>query len=200
MKQKKLSVFLLQLNDRINFVQTWILKKEVSIWAATVLYFAISGYFLTLFLEQNESIIQDKKVLIIIAITVMTYIFLVFICTQFSVWIYSSVLIKTLRRGLNILTFDFKELKPNDFENDEDIDLPKFLKPIYEEQQKRENQFHEKWRPFKILWYTLCGAFAFFLKKSWRKKLSKNREKQEGLIYLLIIIIWIFNIYTFITI
>ena len=71
MKQKKLSVFLLQLNDRINFVQTWILKKEVSIWAATVLYFAISGYFLTLFLEQNESIIQDKKVLIIIAITVI---------------------------------------------------------------------------------------------------------------------------------
>jgi hypothetical protein len=199
MKPKKLLLYTQQLNDQIRFVQSFIQKKEVSIWAATVLYIAIIGFSLSFVLELK--IIQDFTIkgLFIITILIITQIFIVFIYSQFSVWIYSIVHFKTLRKGILKITFNPEKIKIEDLNYDMKYDLPEFLLPVYQKEQLLENQFHEKKRPIKIFGYTLLGLITLFLSKTWREKLKKNREKQEGLIYLLIIIIWIcFNIVTII--
>lgn len=179
-------------NQRDAF-SNWIQKKEISIWSATLLYTAIYWTVAIPIFEKKVLLNLFYKIIALLLSSIVLILFLAFIYSQFCAWIYSIAARAAINNGIARLLTDSANFKYSDFElgSERESMIPRFLEEELENQKKNVDRFKDKKRPIKVLCYTLL----IFRWNYWRKKLRKNRERQEGIIYLLLIIIWFaFNV------
>ena len=199
-QEKKIELLIHSLVNQRDSFSNWIQKKEISIWSATLLYLGIYWIVAVFIFEKKVLINLFYKIIALVLSSIVLLLFLAFIYSQFCAWIYAIAARTAINNGIARLLADSANFNYSDFELRSEIELiiPKFLEKELDNQKGHVDGFKDKKRPIQVLKFTVLGLLTLFLGKYWRTNLRKNRERQEGIIYLLLIITWlIFNVLVF---
>ncbi len=192
----KIKILIDSLNLEINSYTPWVARKEMSAWAAIVFYLAlvwsIIGYILN---NYNESInfldflfIFATSPIIFLAISL---IFALFIHSQFSS-IYDKIKLTDAMRKNIYKLLQSEGFNSFDFNINEKSELPGFIHEDYINNHKdnvEESRFPKSLKDTRPL-QLLITLWSFKWTKNSESKLSTH-EKQESLLYSLIIVSWI---------
>jgi hypothetical protein len=188
--ERRIELYINSLVNQREFFSNWIQKKEISIWSATLLYVGIYWTVFAFLFEKKS--LAGHKIIIIIFSSMILLLFVAFIYSQFCAMIYAAAARLTITNGIARILANPQNFGSLDLElrSDNETIIPKFLENELEIQKGNVDSFKDRNRPFQVLWHVFLGLLTFFLSKYWRTNLRKNRERQEGIIYLLMITIW----------
>lgn len=192
-QENRIELLINSLIGQRDFYSNWIQKKEISIWSATLLYVGIYWTIFAFLFEKESFEGTYHKIIVIVFSSMILLLFIAFIYSQFCAMIYAAAARLTITNGImkimaNSVDFDSQDL---DLGSDNEMMIPKFLEKELDNQKKNVDNFKDKKRPIQVLKYTVFGLLTLFLGKYWRTNLEKNRERQEGIIYLLLLTIWL---------
>ncbi len=181
------------LSDKLNSQATRAHRKENAIWSATILYLTFYSYLFSLIADNNNINIDINYS--IIFCTIITFAFGFFIFSAFGVLRDSVVSSKTFNQGISkIINGENLGMKC-----ELDSEIPISLQKEYEEIREKVNKYHNKCRPIKVIFWTflafLCSV-PIILNERLRNyflgnKLASTHDRQEGVIYLLLLTFFI---------
>jgi hypothetical protein len=178
------------LSDKLNSLVITGHRKENAIWSATILNLTFYSYIFGLIIDNKIDI--DVRYMIIFC-TLITFAFGFFIFSSFGALRDSVVSSNTLNQGISKI-IDGENL---DIKCELNWQIPISLQKDYEDIREKVNKYHNKCRPIKITWYTFWFFVSsviiipilnkrlrnFFL----RNKLESTHDRQEGVIYFLLL-------------
>jgi len=158
----------------------WISRKEIASWSATILYLTV-----ILIVLKKLTLFCGKKLLPLIFLTIFTILILLFIHQQFGQMVSSMATQRAINKYLYLLTISDSSHVDFDYNIEENEVIPKTLAEEIKLQQKQIRQltfFPRIFLPTKKIYRGLTG----------KDRIIKSVEIQEGILYNIIILAFIF--------